>query len=129
MAKARHPKRMVFIGTQTSVFFITKKGDNPMRRGTTPTLKLTLDIDLDLLEDIYVTLYQSGIILTKFNDDIEIYPDDKLIKVRLTEKETMSFKPTAVKIQLRATTKSGGSIATDIVTLPMNDILYNEYIT
>ncbi|MBQ0112358.1 MAG: hypothetical protein KBT03_04430 [Bacteroidales bacterium] len=100
-----------------------------MRRGTTPILKLTLDIDLDLLEDIYVTLYQSGIILTKFNDDIEIYLDDKLIKVRLTEKETMSFKPTAVKIQLRATTKSGDSIATDIVTLPMNDILYNEYIT
>jgi hypothetical protein len=103
-----------------------------MYRGTTPTLKLTIDgISLDLLDKIYVTIEQRGVIeLTKTNEDLEIDTENNLIKMRLTEKETFKLHAGNVPmgIQIRATTHDGNAIATTKAMMSIDDVYYEELI-
>lgn len=100
-----------------------------MKRGTTPTFSLSLDgIDFSLLDTIYVTFKQDNNIITKSNTDITLDEQNKLINLALTQKETLSFRQGYVYIQLRAVTKGGNAVATDIVRIDANGILKEEII-
>lgn len=95
-----------------------------MKRGTTPTFTLSIaGIDFGLLDTIYVTFKQDNNTITKSNADITLDEKNNLINVALTQKETLSFRQGYVFIQLRAVTKGGNAIATDIVKIDASGIL------
>lgn len=106
-----------------------------MRRGTTPTVTLTIKgVDggvCDLTDaDIYVTFAdkkKSNVILTKStNDDgvsVNLVDDYSVITIILTQADTLAFKTGAkVRVQLRAK-KGNKAIASDIGEFMMEEIL------
>lgn len=111
-------------------FFIAKKGESEMRRGTTPKLKLKLKglSDLDVLKDVYVTLAQGNSKLTKGKDNVIIDSENEMLIVQLLEEETMVLKAAPIFIQVRATTDDGNVIASNIREIVVQDILYEEEI-
>ena len=95
-----------------------------MKRGTTPTFALSLEgIDYDMLDTVYVTFKQDNRVITKTGDDVELDKDNQIINVSLTQSETLSFRQGYVFIQLRAVTKGGNAVATDIVRINADGIL------
>ena len=101
-----------------------------MRRGTTPIIKLKLTgITLETLKDVYVTFSQCGYELTKTGDEVETDIENGVIKVFLTEEDTLKFKPHSASVQIRATTQDGNAIASSIKQINIGDVLYEEAIT
>ena len=94
-----------------------------MRRGTTPTLTLTVDADLTG-HHVYVTLQNAGSLLTLENDrlDIDVASGTTTIGLTLTQDETLAFCDCPAEVQVRAI-KDGVAIATDIRHVAVNRIL------
>jgi hypothetical protein len=94
-----------------------------MIRGTTPTLEFTLPFEVEYLADAYVTLAQEGtVVVEKCMTDCGCTGD--CLTVRLTQEETLKFKCNrSVEIQIRAKTKTGDAIASDIITVSAEKIL------
>lgn len=106
-----------------------------MRRGTTPTITLTVSNEdgssCDLTEDeIYVTFVESGadgVTITKTNKDpgvtVEVVEDATVVSVKLSQEETLRFRPRRrVKVQLRS--KHGTATqATGIAKFKVDEIL------
>lgn len=98
-----------------------------MRRGTTPTIKLKLTgINLETLKEVYVTFQQGKFELTKTGDEVII--DTEVIKVVLTEEETLQFKANPAAVQIRAVTQDDSVIASTIKNINIGDVLYEEII-
>lgn len=98
-----------------------------MRRGTTPTLKIRIKgADLSEMENIYVTIKQEGKEVTKTGDEISIEGD--MILVHLTQEDTLKFRQSCVWVQMRATTKDGLAVASNIRMLEMKDVLMDGVI-
>lgn len=98
-----------------------------MRRGTTPTLIISVTgIDMTDIATWYVTVAQDSMQITKSNEDLEI--EDNVIKMPLTQAETMKFKQGEVSVQIRARTNEDIVIASGIKTIDIDRILYNEVI-
>lgn len=98
-----------------------------MRRGTTPTLVINIKgIDMSTIAEWYITIAQDSVQITKSNEDIEI--EGTLIKMPLTQRETMMFKSGEVSVQIRAKTTEYVVIASEIKTIDIDRILYNEVI-
>lgn len=98
-----------------------------MRRGTTP--KINIYVKGLLISDIeswYVTLAQGDYVLTFENDRIEI--DDDKITIPISEEETLAFRDGVVAVQIRAVTKSGQRIASEIKTDTIDGLLWDEVI-
>ena len=99
-----------------------------MRRGTTPTLKIHVKgIDLSELQTIYVTIKQSNKEVTKSGYDLLI--DEDVIYVPLSQEDTLTFDRSCAWVQMRATTKEGMAIASNIRMLKMEEILKDGVIT
>lgn len=97
-----------------------------MRRGTSPTLKLTTDQDWTGYE-VIVTIEEdssvTGNIELNFEGD-RLTIENNTIYVTLTQEETLKFKKKA-KIQIKG--KRGNNvIATDISSIPILPILNEE---
>lgn len=80
--------------------------------GTTPTftlkLKRTDDVDLTLARNVYVTLKQGSIVLTKTGNDISVI-DAKTIQFSLTQAESLDFViDKVIELQLNWTYSSKG---------------------
>lgn len=92
-----------------------------MRRGTTPTHRFTVDMDLRNAT-VYVTYAQNGkVVLERSNDSINITEND--ISFTLTQEETLKFKVGfPIQIQLRYVYK-GMAGATSIIKLPVETVL------
>ena len=76
-----------------------------MIRSTTPTIQCILDdkdkeIIAESLGNIYITLQQGPIVLTKKNVIVE----DNTISINLTQKNTLMFKPGVAKVQIKGKT-------------------------
>lgn len=100
-----------------------------MRRGTTPTIPLTVDKDISDGWTIYAT-FRSGsheVELTNDRMTIELEPETEteqaktLINVTLTQEETLAMHGSA-EVQIRAI-KDGTAIATDIQRVDVGRIL------
>lgn len=94
-----------------------------MYRGTTPSIILKItglsEIELD---KIYVTIEQRAVVIEKNNDEIEINGD--VAKFSLTQKETLSLTAGInARLQVRALSKSDVAYASQILALPVDDIL------
>lgn len=97
-----------------------------MRRGTTPTITVTVDKDISDMV-IHLAFKTDNKLLVKKNDDLEISStDDKTILVcKLTQEETLSMRAgKTCEVQLRAVLHNGDTaIATTIGTIPVARIL------
>lgn len=96
-----------------------------MRRGTTPTLEIKLEgVDIDMLDDIYITIKQGETVIEKTNDDIIPNVDTNTLNILLTQEETLSFVDSGTAtVQMRATTDYGDAIATNKAILNVSDVL------
>lgn len=98
-----------------------------MRRGTTPTLHVTVDADLTDME-VYLALKTGGRpLVVKRNRDVEMAVEDgkTTMDVKLTQSDTLAMKAgDKCEVQLRAVTDGGETaIATTIATIPVQRIL------
>ena len=113
-----------------------------MRRGTTPVHKFYMDCDLNDLDVLYITYEQNGdVVLEKAlgDEDVELDVDNRVIKVRLSQSDTLLFdsgdeytssylasplgSSSKVKIQIRWRTNSDRAYASDIVVTSVKEIL------
>ena len=101
-----------------------------MTQGTTPTITLTLDaLDLTSLKSVYVTFCQSGKKLTKQSGDDGVDINKHTVSVSLSQKETLSFTPGTVEVQLRGLTNGGDAFATNVARVAVREVLLKEVIT
>lgn len=94
-----------------------------MRRGTNPVIKFNVGIDTSLIEDAYVTFEQGEIKVTKQMSECSC--EAETINVQLTQAETLGFAVGAVKAQVRLKLTDGTIDASNIITLPVEPILYD----
>ena len=95
-----------------------------MRRGTTPTLVLTVsNFDLTTAKSLYVTIAQFGNKLTKKSGDSSLKVEADTVSIWLTQEETLSFKSGSAEIQLRGISEGGEAFATEIAHIPVESIL------
>ena len=100
--------------------------------GTTPTFTLTVlnndELDFNEVQNIYFTIRQSNIKVTKTTSDITILAKNK-VQITFTQAETIQFKyNTPVEIQLNWTYQDGVRAATFIKTIDMFKNLIGEVI-
>ena len=94
-----------------------------MRRGTTPTITLTVDADI-VGWTVYASFRTNGKLFTFENDRLQMTADDDVttILLTLTQEETLSLDVGTVDVQVRAI-KDGTAIATDIQRVNVGRIL------
>lgn len=103
-----------------------------MRRGTTPTLELTLTgVDAIASDTLYVTLKQSQKEITKTNPDLSVEDGDSasVINLYLSQQETLSLRKGTCEIQVRGINALGDAWASDIATINIKEILRDGVIT
>lgn len=95
-----------------------------MFRGTTPTIviKLNTDIDLPSCKQVWVTFDNGGKILTKSKEDI-VFEGGRGMQISLTQEETLSFTGSSIDVQIRLLTDSDTALATPIKRLPVSRVL------
>ncbi len=94
-----------------------------MRRGTTPTLTLTVDAELEGWA-CYVAI-RSGCYVTIIEDDrLTVTQEDgtTTIELTLTQEETLALRVGACEIQVRAA-HNGTALATDIARVDVGQII------
>lgn len=105
-----------------------------MIRYTTPILPLEVEgVDLTTNEDVYVTLKQNDVELTKKGSDLTILYDAETdistITFTLSQEETAAFNVNrAVDIQVNFINNAGVRDATDIATIPVMRNLLDKVI-
>ncbi len=103
-----------------------------MRRGTTPTLELTITgVDAIASDTLYVTLKQSQKEITKTNPDLSVEDGDSgsVINLYLSQQETLSLRKGTCEIQVRGINALGDAWASDIATINIKEILRDGVIT
>lgn len=93
-----------------------------MRRGTTPTITITTDIDLTNASNLFVTFKQDGCKeVEKTLDDVTVTEDT--VVVNLSQTDTLTFDSTKqVKFQIRATL-GDNKVASNVMSATVNEIL------
>ena len=94
-----------------------------MRRGTTPTLQITVTGLTDIeAQNLYLTLRQGQTTIEKTEADVSI--DGEVITATLTQEETLSLVAKVdVALQLRVLSTNNTAYASNIVTVPVEAIL------
>lgn len=94
-----------------------------MRRGTTPTLTVTVDADVHDWET-HVYIANGGNVLDLAGERLTMAWDgtQTTVELTLTQAETLAFEPSPCELQVRAA-KDGVAVATDIRRVPVGRIL------
>lgn len=94
-----------------------------MRRGTTPTLEITVaGLTQIEVEELYLTLKQGDAVIEKTKNDVTI--DCDVITAELTQEDTLKLTANLnVQMQIRAISPGGTAYASNIVSIPVNAIL------
>ena len=103
-----------------------------MRRGTTPTFTLNVTGATFSGCNVYVTIRQNGVMLTKSGEDLDISVIDEehcKIVIGLTQEETLSLKTGKAAIQIRWIDSTGVAGASSIKEFCVNPILLEGEIT
>lgn len=100
-----------------------------MRRGTTPTLQITVTGLTDIeVQNLYLTLRQGQTTIEKTESGVTI--DGEVISATLTQEETLSLVAKVdVALQLRVLSTNNTAYASNIVTVPVEAILKEGVIT
>ncbi|MBO7695425.1 MAG: hypothetical protein J6T10_22600 [Methanobrevibacter sp.] len=95
-----------------------------MVRGTTPTLILKLNTDLDVgnMKQIWVTFKSIMNEVTLSKNDIRVINESDLI-ISLSQEQTLKFTEGIVSVQVRLLTPDNKAYATKIKTINMSNVL------
>ena len=101
-----------------------------MRRGTTPTLTITvIGLVVTDLSTIKVTFKQGNIELTKTTDEVTVDGENNTISVPLSQEDTLMFGSGNVSVQIRGLLADGvTAIASKIKSISMEKILLDGVI-
>lgn len=92
-----------------------------MRRGTTPTITITTDLDLTQASNLFVTFKQGDrIAFEKTLEDVTITATSVICE--LTQFDTLALKDGIVRFQIRATL-GDSKVASNIMTACADEIL------
>lgn len=93
-----------------------------MRRGTTPTITITTDLDLTQASNLFVTFKQGDrIAFEKTLEDVTITPET--VVCELEQNDTLALKSGRnVSFQIRATL-GDSKVASNIMTASVDEIL------
>ena len=96
-----------------------------MYRGTTPTLSFKFPFEQDIVDYVWVTLVQGGVIkVDKKLQGSDISISDDSIKVTLSQKETLRLSHNKiVEMQIRVKFNDGSAVASNIMTESVEKIL------
>lgn len=95
-------------------------------QGSTPVHEFTLPFPTDLVENIVVTYEQGDAVVIEKKDN-EIERDGYVIRVSLTQAETLKFENgKMVKIQLKVKTTENEVIPSDIIYCGVSEVLNKE---
>ena len=98
-----------------------------MRRGTTPTITVTVDADLTGMS-LYLAFKQPGtppLVKADTDLDVTVEGQETTISATLTQEETLAMREGVdVKVQLRGVDNSGAvAVASSIGSIPVSAIL------
>lgn len=92
-----------------------------MRRGTTPTITITTDIDLTAASNLFVTFKQGDrIVFEKTLDDVSVTENEVICE--LEQDNTLALKDGMVRFQIRATI-GNSKVASNIMIASVDEIL------
>lgn len=96
-----------------------------MYRGTTPTLYLELETELDLSDvtEMWVTFKSPTVEITKTLSEVVFDSETNKITVMLSQEETLKMYNGKVDVQVRLKTASEFAYATDIAGVEIGRIL------
>ena len=96
-----------------------------MYRGTTPTLYLELDTELDLsnLAEMWVTFKSPTVEITKTLSEVAFDSETNVITVILSQNETLQLFNGKADVQVRLRTNDDLAYATDILDVEIGRIL------
>ncbi|MDY6211976.1 hypothetical protein [Hornefia butyriciproducens] len=99
-----------------------------MIRGTTPTLKLSIESEIDLrrCKQIWVTMRQADKEITKTLTEMavdEMAVEKNCIEINLSQSDTLALDPGVVYVQMRGLTAAGSAFATGIAAVKVERIL------
>ena len=109
-----------------------------MRRGTTPTITLTLDIASTDIATAWITIAQEGrVVINKDLDDEGVTIEDvteagvtsAVISISLTQADTLSLTSGQAARQVRALMDDGKAVASGIYNVTVGKILKDGVIT
>lgn len=93
-----------------------------MRRGTTPTITITTDIDLTAASNLFVTFKQGdNVVFEKTLKDVAV--TEKHVVCDLTQEDTLMLKYGVVRFQIRATLADSSKVASNIMVTNADEIL------
>lgn len=94
-----------------------------MIRGTTPKLEFEIPFPTDAIKGIFVSFQQNGkVVIEKAIHECEV--KDNQIGCQLTQEDTLKLQSgEAVKIQLRVLTNHDEALASNIISLRVEEIL------
>ena len=97
-------------------------------RGTTPTIRFRLDIDVTKVSDLRIIFSQGGeILFTKFYYDCELYSESNSVFTSLTREETLQLEPNKdLHMQLILDFNDGRISASRYLTEYIHDIMGEE---
>lgn len=96
-----------------------------MRRGTTPTLTITVTgLNVDDLKTIKVTFDQKGTQITKETKDVTVDIENNAISIPFSQEDTLAFGEGYVNVQIRGLLADGvTAIASKVKQISMDKIL------
>lgn len=96
-----------------------------MIRGTTPTItyQISKSFHLQTVKQMWVMIKSQGNMLVKYIDDVVIDKENNIIRLELTQKETLSFRTGEIKTQIKFLTETNRAFATPEKSITLDDIL------
>lgn len=96
-----------------------------MYRGTTPTLYLELETEIDLsdVSEMWVTFKSPTVEITKTLNEVAFDSETNVITVVLSQEETLQLYNGKADVQVRLRTEDDLAYATDIVDVEIGRIL------
>jgi len=96
-----------------------------MYRGTTPTLYLELETEIDLSDvtELFVTIKSPRVEINKSLSDVQIDNELKVITVSFTQEETLKLFKGIADVQVRFKLSNGLAYATTIESIEIERIL------
>lgn len=104
-----------------------------MIRATTPTHKFTVPFDPEQTREILLTYAQRGkIVLERRKEELSFTEENEehVITTRMTQEETALFQAGfPVEIQMRVLSAAEDALASDKITVRVEDVLNDEVLT
>lgn len=93
-------------------------------KGTTPTFNFSVCLDTSLLnlEETHIVFTSGSGVIDKTNEDIIV--GTNLMSCSLLQEDTLSFTGSQVNIQILGTMNNGQKVASVIMTMPVQNTLY-----